>query len=1114
MPKITDAAALRFLNGPQTAMFNDPYKDRTANREDRALAISAGSLANAQANSAREAQRQAALLPAETTRANAEAQVALANADQKRAENALASMSPNSDLHGEAFLKASGIPQAQWPLIRAYARGDLGSRAGGFTTSMLPIIQAAMNYDPSASGTNFPARVKMQSDLADGKPGAAGGQLQAMERMLLHGAEVMNRAHELGNVGSGFGSSVANSVLSGVRSFNQSPVQNAFAEAVSNYGPEAQRAISGGLGGEREREARGSHFANNMSPQAVVAGLQSDAAQAMDAMGATNNRYRRIMGHDILDMLSPKAKAAYNQIMSGGVDATGKPVQPATGFQPLPVDNSDPEAPTSGGGSPIDGGGGGAQSLATDAMRTVDDPQLASIIDKMVRNGMSADQINSVIPEGNTRVTDEQVKAVQDFLAAHPGYKGSFASASKTVPNPFISQAGASGVGAYAINAADALTAGNLDSLTSDPEAARQGMAAVQSAHPVASVLGGLTGSGLAAYGAEAGLANLAGRVGGTAASILANPITANAAYGAAYGAGSDDNNRVAGALLGAGLGAGGTIAGQKAGQVIAGLRKPGIAALTGGESMVLDAANKTGRDKIAAALSQASDLGVPMGLADASPEVAALTGSAIRKSPVAAALARDTLIPRGRGQYDRMVGAIERDLGPATNIPQQSADLMTQAQTAAAPLYGKAYGNSVPSTPEMQSLLATPFGRQALSRARTIAANERRNPAELGFAEDADGNVVLNPHPNAQIAANLDARAALDDAQARLTSSRTDPNIDTDQARTAVLNAREHYRQTQAAVNAAPDPASAASVPGYTQQTLDYVKRGMDDVLEAQRNPITGRLQLDEAGRAQNGVLRSLLGENDRLNPDFADARAAYAGPASARDALSRGSDAVSLSPNELGMQISNQTPEQLAQMQLGFQGQLAENAGRLRNSTNPFESVLGTPAMEQRLNMMYTGTEGANVERLLAQRDLEARLAGSTNGLIGNSATAGRIRADAAFDANPLVEGGLHAAAAMATHGASIPGTAARLAGVGLRDKIALGLSRGATQRADEIAPIALNLDPTAAIGSLDLLTQRQKSYDVAKALLAQDGTRPGQVLGAALPLDLLGLTYGSQQ
>jgi len=126
-----------------------------------------------------------------------------------------------------------------------------------------------------------------------------------------------------------------------------------------------------------------------------------------------------------------------------------------------------------------------------------------------------------------------------------------------------------SGFGSYAIGAADALTAGNLDSL-----AGGQAGLAIDYArqnNPGASLLGTVTGGALAAGGAELGLAR-AGLGAGAAA------LGGDALYGAAYGAGSaDDGSRLLGAAAGGagGLlgGIGGRAAARGAGSLLGGVQ-------------------------------------------------------------------------------------------------------------------------------------------------------------------------------------------------------------------------------------------------------------------------------------------------------------------------------------------------------------------------------------------------------------------------------------------------------------------------------------------------------------------------------------------------------------
>lgn len=608
---------------------------------------------------------------------------------------------------------------------------------------------------------------------------------------------------------------------------------------------------------------------------------------------------------------------------------------------------------------------------------------------------------------------------------------------------------------------------------------------------------------GLRPFVKDAVLAGTYGGISANSAQEAPGAVLGNAIAGAGGGFLGRNVARGAGALLGPGTRRLVNAGAEKAGLNFRLATPPAIAA---GENAVISKTTDLASGDIINQLDEARKLGIPMTLADTAPALGSLAGAAVRRSTNAAKIAEDVLIPRSRAQIDRFGQAVNRDLGPTGNIPQLSEDLAQTARTNAAPLYEEAYARSVPSTPELDAILSTPFGRQALSRARTIAANERRSPDELGFALDAEGGVVLNPLPSREMADHLAARAALDEAQAAYRAARTQKSPSLEDARGAVERARVRVRQSEQALAAAPDPSQAASVPAYTQQTLDYVKRGMDDILEEQRNPVTGKLVLDEAGRAMNNVRQALIRENDKLNAAYAPARQAYQGPISERDALRRGQDAFGLTPDELRMQVGTQTPGQLEQMRLGYRSQLLENGRNARTASNPFDlaSTVGTPASVDRLGILYPDSG-----QLLRQADLERGLARTTNDILGNSKTAQRLIADADFAGNPLLEGALHAGAAVASGGASVPGSAARLVGAGVRDRLALGFGQRAVAKADEIAPILLDPNPVNNLAVLKGLIDK----DAARRAYLNDRTGARNTLGALLRSGAIALVPSQQ-
>lgn len=598
-------------------------------------------------------------------------------------------------------------------------------------------------------------------------------------------------------------------------------------------------------------------------------------------------------------------------------------------------------------------------------------------------------------------------------------------SGGEQLMNNIVSHPLGTGVASYANAAAFGLP----DVLAGDGR-----LEAAKELNPASGVIGDIAGGITGTMAGATALGRLSTKVASPVISrALANPLTTDVAYGGIYGATQADDP-----LTGAGVGIASAFAGDLVGRQIGkrlpsvvGVRKPADS-LSRGERAVFDAVGDI--DPIAAALTRAADLNVPATIADVSGEVNSLTGAALRRSPAAAAGARDMLGRRADGQYDRLLEAIERDLGPIENVPQRSEDLITQARQQAGPLYEAAYAAPGASVFQIDDLAARPSMRKALNNAVRIAQEEGRDPAQIGFVFDDAGNATITRQPS--------------------------------------------------------------------WQTLDYVKRGLDDVLEGYRDKTTGKLALDTEGKAVSGTLRELLSRMDTANPDYAAARAAYAGPAAEREAMRRGQEAMRMSPNQLGVNVANSSPSQVEQMQMGFRSGLADAAGRYRNNSNPF-AILNNPAMEQRLGTLYGDQMDMEIARLLSQRDLEAELAGSTNRLIGNSLTAERQMADEAFGqtslAGDMMQGGVETLVTGAPVATAMRSSIGRGVGNWMRDARTLGVGRRATELADDIAPIALDPDPIASAARLRAMAEKDAADAAILEALIGATERRGANAGA---------------
>lgn len=444
---------------------------------------------------------------------------------------------------------------------------------------------------------------------------------------------------------------------------------------------------------------------------------------------------------------------------------------------------------------------------------------------------------------------------------------------------------------------------------------------------------------------------------------------------------------------------------------------------------------------------------GVPLALMDTGNEMRGLAASLARKPGPNRNLIRDIVQPRQQAQAERIQGAIARDLGPTANIRQQSEDLINQAKAAAGPLYERAYAVPPVTTPQLDELLNTPFGRQALSRARTIAANERRDPAALGFVLDDAGEVILQPsRPMSLTSAGAEGGAPVEQA-------------------------------------------------GYTPQTLDYVKRGMDDIIESMRDPVTGRLRLDEAGRAQNNVLRSFLTEVDRLNPDYASARQAYSGPASMASALNKGSKAASKDAETIWAETRDLNPAQLEQYRLGARTGLSNMMDARVDNADKVRALIGTPKKREAFSEIFGGSDG--VDNFLATLGDEAAAAQTYQRAFTGSPTALNLADDANLD-------GL-ASVAVNAGGRALGGQGLFRNGISTMADIArYGLGKKAEGVRTSLASLLTETDPKVTASVLDEIIKQRVVAEIANSRAAAitdplsraGGYGGGQAFGRFLP------------
>lgn len=177
------------------------------------------------------------------------------------------------------------------------------------------------------------------------------------------------------------------------------------------------------------------------------------------------------------------------------------------------------------------------------------------------------------------------------------------------------------------------------------------------------------------------------------------------------------------------------------------------------------------------------------------------------------------------------------------------------------------------------------------------------------------------------------------------------------------------------------------------TMRTWDYMKRGLDDILEKNRNQLTGRLELDESGRAINGLKNTLLRELDGINPDYAAARRAYAGHSEMLDALNLGREFAKGDIDVVAQRISEMGPAEQDMFRVGAVRELRRGIGKAQDGADIVRQMFGSPEKRQRLQMLFrTPEEFQTFQRIM---EMERETTRTARMVTGGSPT-GRIAAE----------------------------------------------------------------------------------------------------------------------
>lgn len=273
---------------------------------------------------------------------------------------------------------------------------------------------------------------------------------------------------------------------------------------------------------------------------------------------------------------------------------------------------------------------------------------------------------------------------------------------------------------------------------------------------------------------------------------------------------------------------------------------------------------------------------------------------------------------------------------------------------------------------------------------------------------------------------------------------------------------------------------------PDARMQIFDYMKKGLDDIIETYRDKTTGKLVLDSEGRSIIGLKKQFVSLIDKQNPLYAKARSISQGYLSDANAMQDGRSFMQTDAEQLAQDWKEYSKSEKSMFKVGVAKQLRDIISKKGDSHDLVKSIFGNPDIRGKLQTILPSKDFNKLKRSLEVEQNQFRL---NRKITGGSNTIEKNQAIADLNSDP--------AEFMASLAKSPKATAWK----SLTQYISNKYQTGNKETAKEIANIIFETNPKkqqAAIKKIaDLINKgnivAKKKYSIIIPLLAARNLTP---------------------